>query len=612
MTTKKRTPTLENGAAPAPAPKKVAAKKPTVKELVLPSTLTVKQLGDLMKVSPVEVIKQLMRNGVMAGINQVVDFDLAATVTGAFGFKAKREEKVVSTIASVLADLERKDEADLKLRSPVVTILGHVDHGKTTLLDTIRNSRVAAGEVGGITQHIGAYQVDYKDQKITFLDTPGHEAFTAIRARGASVTDIAVLVVAADDGVMPQTIEAMNHAKAANLPIIVAINKMDKPEANPEKVKRQLLEHGLVIEELGGEVIAVPLSAKKGTGIDDLLENILVVSEIAELKANFDRPATGVVIEAKLDRNKGPVATVLVQNGTLKIGDIVVAGTVTGKVKALSNDLGRRVKDAVPGAPVEILGYSALPQAGDKFYVVSEERMARDVVEENTQRKDEEQVLARAMTLEGVVTRFSAGEIKELNLILKADTQGSLEAVRGALERLDSPTVRINILHAASGGITESDVLLASASKAVILGFSTSVETSAERAAEREGVQIRSYNIIYQLIEDVEKALKGILEPTERDVLLGHATVRAVFSAGKIGKAAGCIVTDGKLVRGASARVIRGGKIIHEGSIDTLRRFKDNVNEVATGFECGVGISGFGDYREGDVLEVHRKERTRA
>jgi len=612
MTTKKRAPTLDNGAAAPAAPKKLVAKKPAPKELVLPSTLTVKQLGDLMKVSPVEVIKQLMRNGVMAGINQVVDFDLAATVTGGFGFKARKEEKAVSAIASVLADLERKDEAALQLRSPVVTILGHVDHGKTTLLDTIRNSRVAAGEVGGITQHIGAYQVDYKEQKITFLDTPGHEAFTAIRARGASVTDIAVLVVAADDGVMPQTIEAMNHAKAANLPIIVAINKMDKPEANPEKVKRQLLEHGLVIEELGGEVIAVPLSAKKGTGIDDLLENILVVSEIAELKANFDRPATGVVIEAKLDRNKGPVATVLVQNGTLKIGDIVVAGTVTGKVKALSNDLGRRVKDAVPGAPVEILGYSALPQAGDKFYVVSEEKMARDVVDENTQRKDEEQTLARAMTLEGVVTRFTAGEIKELNLILKADAQGSLEAVRGALERLDSPTVRINILHAAAGGVTESDVLLASASKAVILGFSTTVETGAERAAEREAVQIRSYNIIYQLIEDVGKALKGILEPTERDVVLGHATVRAVFSAGKVGKAAGCMVTDGKLIRGAAARVIRGGKIIHEGNIDTLRRFKDNVNEVATGFECGVGISGFGDYREGDILEVHRKERTQA
>ena len=611
MTTKRqRTSTIDSGAPAEQAPKKAVTRRAGPREVVLPPTLTVKQLGELIRVNPIDVIKQLMRNGVMAAINQVIDFDLAATITPAFGYKAKREERASSILSDTLEELETVDEANLITRSPVVTILGHVDHGKTTLLDTIRNSRITAGEVGGITQHIGAYQVEYRGQKISFLDTPGHEAFTAIRARGARITDMAVLVVAADDGVMPQTVEAIDHAKAANLPIVVAINKIDKPDSNPENVKRQLSEHGLVLEEWGGDVIAVPISAKSNIGIDDLLQNILVVAEVSDLKANVDRAATGVVIEVQLDRSRGPLATVLVQNGTLKIGDSVVAGAVSGRVRAMVNDLGRRVKAAGPSEPVEILGFSSLPQAGDKFYVASDDRTARAVVEENIHRREEEQSLARALTLEGVMASITAGEVKELNLILKADAQGSVEAVRSSLERLDSPSARVNILHAGSGGVNERDVLLASASKAIILAFNTNVEPGAERASEQEGVEVRSYDIIYQLIEDVEKALKGILAPTYREISQGRAEVRAVFAAGKAGKAAGCMVTDGRFARGLAVRVIRNGEVIHEGTVSSLRRFKDDVNEVNVGFECGIGVSGFGDFQEGDIIEAHRRERT--
>ena len=611
MTTKRqRTSTIDSGSPAEQASKKAVTRRASPREVVLPPTLTVKQLGELIRVNPIDVIKQLMRNGVMAAINQVIDFDLAATITPAFGYKAKREERASGILSDTLEELETVDEVNLIARSPVVTILGHVDHGKTTLLDTIRNSRITAGEVGGITQHIGAYQVEYQGQKISFLDTPGHEAFTAIRARGARVTDIAVLVVAADDGVMPQTVEAIDHARAANLPVVVAINKIDKPDSNPENVKRQLSEHGLVLEEWGGDVIAVPISAKSNVGIDDLLENILVVAEVADLKANVDRAATGVVIEVQLDRSRGPLATVLVQNGTLKVGDSVVAGAVSGRVRAMVNDLGRRIKAVGPSEPAEILGFSSLPQAGDKFYVTSNDRTARAVVEENIQRREEEQSLARALTLEGVMTSITAGEVKELNLILKADAQGSVEAVRSSLERLDSPTARVNILHAGSGGVNERDVLLASASKAIILAFNTSVEPGAERASEQEGVEVRSYAIIYQLIEDVEKALKGILAPTYREIVQGQAEVRAVFPAGKAAKAAGCLVADGRFARGMTVRVIRDGKVIHEGAVSSLRRFKDDVNEVNAGFECGIGVSGFGDFQEGDVIEAHRRERT--
>ncbi len=582
------------------------------REVQLPPTLTVKHLADLMRVSPIDVIKQLMRNGVMAAINQVIDFDLAATVTPAFGYRAKAEERARTPVSDVLEAADAGDDAALKARSPVVTILGHVDHGKTTLLDTIRDSRITEGEVGGITQHIGAYQIEYSGQKVTFLDTPGHEAFTAIRARGAQVTDIAILVVAADDGVMPQTVEAIDHARAAELPIIVAINKIDLPDARPDRVKGQLLEYSLVLEDFGGEIIGVPVSAKNRTGIDDLLESILVVAEISELKANPRSPASGVVIESQLDRNRGPVATLLVQSGTLKVGNSIVAGTAWGRIRAMENDLRRRIKQAGPSVPVEIQGFRSVPQAGDRFVVVPNTKTARALVQENVVKGEEEQNLSRALTLEGVMSRISAGDVKELNLIIKADAQGSVEAVRGSLQRLDSPSARVNILHASAGGVNESDVLLASASNAIILAFNVGTEPSAEPAAEREAVEIRTYDIIYQIIEDVEKALKGILEPAYKDVVQGTATVRAVFRAGRVGRAAGVIVNDGRFTRGIAARVIRNGNVVTESSVSSLRRFKDDVNEVTAGFECGIGIAGFEDFQEGDVIEAHRRERSRA
>ena len=582
------------------------------KEVQLPHTLTVKHLADLMRVSPIDVIKQLMRNGVMAAINQVIDFDLAATVTPAFGFRAKPEERAKTPVIAALEEVGSADDANMISRSPVVTILGHVDHGKTTLLDTFRDSRITEGEVGGITQHIGAYQVDYKGQKITFLDTPGHEAFTAIRARGAQVTDIAILVVAADDGVMPQTVEAINHARAADLPIVVAINKIDLPDARPDRVKGQLLEYSLVLEDFGGEIIGVPVSAKNRTGIEDLLESILVLAEISELKANPKRPASGVVIESQLDRNRGPLATLLVQNGTLKVGNSIVAGTAWGRVRAMENDLRKRIKQAGPAVPVEILGFSSVPQAGDRFVVVPNTKTAKALVEENVVKGEEDQNLSRALTLEGVMSQISAGDVKELNLIIKADAQGSVEAVRGSLERLDSPSARVNILHSSPGGVNEGDVLLASASNAIILAFNVGTEPSAESASEREAVEIRSYDIIYQIIEDVEKALKGILEPAYKDVVQGTATVRAVFRAGRAGNVAGVIVNDGRFTRGIAARVLRDGTVVVDSSVSSLRRFKDDVNEVTAGFECGIGITGFENFQEGDVLQAHRRERSRA
>ena len=582
------------------------------REVQLPHTLTVKHLADLMRVSPIDVIKQLMRNGVMAAINQVIDFDLAATVTPAFGYRAKPEERAKTPVIASLKDVGSDDDANMKSRSPVVTILGHVDHGKTTLLDTFRDSRITEGEVGGITQHIGAYQVDYKGQKITFLDTPGHEAFTAIRARGAQVTDIAILVVAADDGVMPQTVEAIDHARAADLPIVVAINKIDLPDARPDRVKGQLLEYSLVLEDFGGEIIGVPVSAKNRIGIDDLLESILVLAEISELKANPKRPASGVVIESQLDRNRGPLATLLVQSGTLKVGNSIVAGTAWGRVRAMENDLRKRIKQAGPAVPVEILGFSSVPQAGDRFVVVPNTKTAKALVVENVVKGEEDQNLSRALTLEGVMSRISAGDVKELNLIIKADAQGSVEAVRGSLERLDSPSARVNILHSSPGGVNEGDVLLASASNAIILAFNVGTEPSAESASDREAVEIRSYDIIYQIIEDVEKALKGILEPAYKDVVQGTATVRAVFRAGRAGNVAGVIVNDGRFTRGIAARVLRDGTVLFESSVSSLRRFKDDVNEVTAGFECGVGITGFESFQEGDVLQAHRRERSRA
>ena len=590
-------------------------RKAAPKVVVLPRTLSVKRLAELTRISPIDVIKQLMRNGVMASMNQVITFEVATLATSAFGVRVKPEEErsPVSTAEALLEASDGEiDPSKLVARSPVVTILGHVDHGKTTLLDTIRRSRVTDSEVGGITQHIGAYQVNYNGQVVTFLDTPGHEAFTAIRARGARVTDIAILVVAADDGMMPQTIEALNHAKAANVPVVVAINKMDRPDADSEKVKRQLAEQGLVVEEWGGDVIGTPISAIQGDGIDDLLENILVVSEISELKADPGRRATGVVIEAKLDKSRGALATVLVQNGTLRVGDTLIAGTSWGRIKAMINDLGKRVKEAAPSVPVEVMGFDSLPEAGDVFQVLPDERTVRDIVVQRLREKELESSGARALTLDEIYTGVNAGEVKELNLIIKADVQGSIEAVCLALERMESDRVKVSILHAGSGTITETDVLLASASKAIVIGFSTTTLQGVERLAEREGVEIRHYNIIYRLIEDVEKALKGILESTYAEVVQGHAEVRVVFSVGRRNRIAGCMVSDGRLTRGVNVRVIRDGEVVHNGSISSIRHFKEEVTEINAGFECGVGLAGYTDFAEGDVLETYRRERVSA
>ena len=579
------------------------------KALGLPPTITVQHLAELTNLTPIEIIKQLMRNGIMASINQVIDYEVATLVAGAFGIRTKQAQTAGSATGSGKVD-ETVNPSRLVERPPVVTILGHVDHGKTTLLDTIRKSGVAAGEIGGITQHIGAYQVTYNGKEITFLDTPGHEAFTAIRARGARATDIAVLVVAADDGVMPQTIEALDHAKAAGVPILVAINKVDRPEADVERVKRQLGEQDLILEEWGGDVITAEVSAKQGTGIENILESVLVVSEVAELKADPDTDATGVVIEAKLDRNRGALATVLVQNGTLRVGDYIVAGGAWGRTKAMSNDLGKRIKEAPPSLPVEVMGFNSLPEAGDVFRVVSTEKAAREKSGGVSQQRELESATARALTLEEINARITAGDVKELSLILKADVQGSVEAVRSSLERLDDEMAKIRILHSGSGSITEGDVLLASASKAIVIGFSTTEQLGVDRLAEREGVEIRHYNVIYKLIEDLDKALKGILEPTTKDVVQGHAEVRVVFATSKRIKIAGCMVTDGRLARGALVKVLRNGEVVHEGSISSLKHFKEDVNEMTAGFECGVGVSSFIDFEEGDVLETYRREKS--
>ena len=582
--------------------------------LVLPQTLSVKHLSELVDQSPVDVIKQLMRNGIMVSMNQVINHEVAALVTAAYGIRTRVAEPVAEKGALVGAAIRSgngfEEDTALALRPPVVTILGHVDHGKTSLLDSIRNAHVADREVGGITQHIGAYQVDYQDQKITFLDTPGHEAFTSIRSRGARVTDIAVLVVAADDGIMPQTEEAIDHARAAEVPIVVAINKMDLPGADPERVKRQLSQHNLLVEDWGGDIISVPVSARTGEGIDDLLENLLVVAEIAELKANPTSPASGVIIEAKLDRKRGPTATVLVQSGTLGVGDYVVAGTSWGRVKAITNDRGRVVKEVVPGAPAELLGFGSLPEAGDLMAVLPTERMARSIVHDRERLKSTQQSQVRALTLEEVVKQIDAGDIKELNLVLKADVQGSVEAVRQSLERLTDAEARVRILHAGSGNVTESDVLLASASNAIIVAFSVGEEMGVERVADRMGVEIRHYGIIYQLIDDVEQALHGMLEPTFTDVILGQAEVREIFPSRRNVKIAGCRVIEGRIVRGAAIRVMREGKTLEETGINSLRHFRDEVNEITNGMDCGILLTDFNDFELGDILQAHRQERS--
>ena len=591
------------------AEKRASHRKVAPKVVVLPQTLTIKRLAELTDISPIDAIKQLMRNGIMASVNQTIDFEMATLITSAFEVRVRPEEAATPGSAGSSKAPEDTDPAKLVARAPVVTILGHVDHGKTTLLDSVRKSHVAAGEAGGITQHIGAYQVTYDGREITFLDTPGHEAFTAIRARGARATDIAILIVAADDGVMPQTREALDHARAAGVPIVVAINKIDVPEADPDRVKRQLGEQGLVLEEWGGDVITVPISAIQGDGIEELLQNILAVAEVADLKGDPDTLASGVVIESKLDRNRGPLATVLVQNGTLRIGDTVVAGSAYGRVKAMANERGERTKEAGPSVPVEVMGFNPLPDAGDVFVVVPNEKAAREIVDQRARQTDTELFNTHALTLEEVNTKVSAGEIKELNLVVKADVQGSVEAVCSSLERLEGERVKVRVLHAGSGSITDSDVLLASASNAIVLGFNTSTEPRVERLAEREGVEIRHYAIIYRLLEDIDKALSGILETTFVEVTQGHAEIRAIFSMGRRTRIAGCMVTDGRVSRSALVRVLREGVVIHAGTISSLRHFKEEVNEMATGFECGVGMAGYNDFQEKDVLETYRKER---
>jgi translation initiation factor IF-2 len=575
----------------------------TLPHVSLPPALSVKELADLLQVSAVEIIKHLMRNGVMANINQAIDFDTAAMVATYFGYEAKKQP--------VSAQIKRPmptGDGKLSPRPPVITIMGHVDHGKTSLLDAIRQSNVIATEAGAITQHIGAYQVEVDSRKITFLDTPGHEAFTAMRARGAQATDIAVLVVAADDGVMPQTIEAIDHARAADVPIVIAINKIDKPDSNPDKVKQQLADLGLIIEEWGGNTVCVPISAKKKQGIDELLENLLLVADILELKAEHDCPAEGIVIEARLDKTRGPLATLLVQKGILKPGDTLSIGNTWGRVKAMFNELGKHLKKAEPAAPVEVLGLNAVPHAGDSFKVVSNEREARMLLEKHKEMQQKIPARAKTLGLSDISTQISAGQIKELNIILKTDVQGSIEPIKDSLEQMGDEKVKVRVIHSGSGSITESDVLLALASKGIIIGFNSRPEPGAQRLAEAESISIRYYNVIYEIVKDVDKALKGMLEPTYTEVIEGQAEVIAVFDTGKKGKVAGLSVKEGKIRRDASARVIRKGESIHESRVSSLRRFKEDVKEVATGFECGIKIEGFTDFQVGDIIQSYRQE----
>ena len=574
-------------------------------KITLTGSITVQELAKRIGKTAAEVIKYLMGQGIMATINQELDIDTAALAAQDLG--AVVEIKAEKPITE-LEDLVDPPET-LRERPPVVTVMGHVDHGKTSLLDAIRRTNVTASEAGGITQHIGAYQVRLKNRKITFLDTPGHAAFTAMRARGAQATDIAILVVAADDGVMPQTIEAINHAKAAGVPIVVAINKIDRPDANPDRVKQQLTEYGLVPEEWGGETIMVPVSAVTKEGLNELLEMVLLTADVAELKANPDRPARGIVIEAQLDRGRGPVATMLVQKGTLKVGDNLVAGTACGRVRAMVDDRGERVNSAPPSTPVEVLGLSELPEAGDVFQVVEDEKLARQIAASRQEEKRQEEMkVAGKTSLDDLFKQMEAGEVKELNLVIKGDVQGSVEALRSALEQLSTNEVKVNLLHGGVGAITETDVMLAAASRAIIIGFNVRPEANVRKAAEEAGVEIRLYRVIYEVIDDVRAAMSGLLEPEQREAILGRAEVRATFKVPKAGTVAGCLVTEGKIQNHALARVIRDGVVVFEGRIDSLKRFKDDAREVAQGYECGVGLEKFNDIKEGDVIEAYTIE----
>nr|WP_130870426.1 translation initiation factor IF-2 [Intestinimonas massiliensis (ex Afouda et al. 2020)] len=584
----------------------IAKKTPlTVK---IPDEIGVGELASRMKKTGAEVVKTLMKNGVMASLSDVIDFDTAAIIAEELGCKVEHE--VIVTIEEKLIDTAEDKEEDLQPRAPVVVVMGHVDHGKTSLLDYIRHAHVAAGEAGGITQHIGAYQVEVQGKPITFLDTPGHEAFTAMRARGAMITDVAILVVAADDGIMPQTVESINHAKAAKIPIIVAINKMDKPEANPERIKEQLTKYELVPEEWGGDTIICPISAKTGEGIDNLLEMVNLTAEMQELKANPNRSAHGAVIEARLDKGRGPVATLLVQNGTLHQGDVIIAGTAVGRVRAMTNAKGEKVTEAGPSVPVEIIGMSEVPGAGDDFHAVDDERMARELVE---QRKHEQKMAASApvgkVSLEDLFSQIKQGEMKDLNIIVKADVQGSAEAVKASLEKLSNDEVRVRVIHCAVGAISESDVMLATTSNAIIVGFNVRPDNNAKDTAARNKVDMRMYRVIYDCINEMEAAMKGMLAPKFKEVDLGQAEVRNVFRITGVGMVAGCYVTEGKMQRGAQMRLLRDNIVIYDGSIASLQRFKDSVKEVAQGYECGITFEKFQDIKEGDVIEAYLMEQ---
>ena len=586
-----------------------------LKRIEITEFTTVRDLAKLLEASPIDVIKELMNNGVMATINQQIDFDTAAIVAGEMGFDAHLPEPVVSAVAEEVTQplmarlLADEDPKNLVVRPPVITILGHVDHGKTSLLDVIRNANVQEQEAGGITQHIGAYQIEYNGQILTFLDTPGHEAFTAMRARGAQGADIAVLVVAADDGVMPQTREAISHARAAHVPIIVALNKIDKPNANIDRVKQQLSDEGLVVEDWGGDVMCVPVSAKMKTGIEDLLESIVLVAELQEFKANPNRPAVGVVIESQMDRTRGPMATVLVQNGTLHMGDSFVVAQAYGHVRAMFNHRGQRIRSAGPSTPAQILGLSDVPNAGDRFEVVANDKIGRQMAGRPVAQRQESAEEPQELTLESLFAQYQAGKAKELNIILKVDVQGSMEPIVNSIEDLSTDDIKVNVIHKGTGNINESDLMLAVASRGIVIGFNVVADTAARRQAEAEGIDMRLYNIIYDIVDDVQKALKGLLEPTYVDVVTGKAEIRTLFTISKVGQVAGCSVTEGVIERNSRARVLRGGEQVYDGRIGTLRHFQEDVREVRTGFECGITLEGFQALQPGDIVQGYKKER---
>jgi translation initiation factor IF-2 len=594
-----------------------AVKEKPTGPISIPPQIVVKDLAELLQATPNEIIRGLIKNGIFASINQVVDYEKAALVAKELGFEPTQSALTVAPAVQRISGglsasetlMATRSEDNLVVIPPVVTIMGHVDHGKTTLLDTIRKTKVAAGEAGGITQHIGAYQVEVNGKKITFVDTPGHEAFTAMRARGAQVTHIAVIVVAADDGVMPQTREAIDHALAAKVPIIIALNKIDKADANPDFVKQQLYDIGVVIEEFGGNVICVPVSARRGTGIDDLLEMILLLAEIQDIRANPNRPATGVIIEAKLEKNIGPTATALIQQGTLKMGDNILVGSMSGKVRAMFNDRGKRIQKAPPSTPVSVLGLPEVPQAGDHLEVVVDERTAKQMATRVAEERRSESMPLGQVSFDTLYMQLQEGNVKELNIVLKCDVQGSAEAIKNALSKLGDENLKVRLIHEGIGNINETDVHLAGASDAVIIGFSVKADGAAQRLAQKESVEIRYYNIIYKLIDDIQAALTGMLEPTYREVIEGHAEVQQVFKAGKSTIIAGCRVLDGKITRSAQARIMRKKEKVFDGKIASLRRGKDDVREVASGYECGIVLEDFTGYEVGDIIEVYAQER---